>query len=100
MGDWLADTADGAQFVAVKMLEARKAPKTVMREMQAMARGLVEEVDGTVEAIRRKSLSDARPPQAERRGTGVRKARGAEGPPSSPTGVKSPRKGAAGGKAS
>lgn len=39
MGDWLADTAEGAQFVAMKMEEARKAPKTVMREFQAMARG-------------------------------------------------------------
>jgi len=33
MGDWLADTAEGAQFVAMKMQEARKAPKTVMREL-------------------------------------------------------------------
>lgn len=90
MGDWLADTAEGAQFVANKMQEARRAPKTVMREMQAMARGLAGEIDDQVEAIRQKSLQDSRPPQAELRRTAVRKAVGGVEPPCSPTGVKSP----------
>lgn len=93
MGDWLADTAEGAQFVASKMQEARRAPKTVMREMQAMARGLVDEVNEQVQAIRQKSLMDTRPTQAELRRTGVRKAPAAVEPPCSPTGVKSPGKG-------
>lgn len=53
MGDWLADTADGAQFVALKMQEARQAPKTVMREMQAAVRGLQDEVDATLTQIRK-----------------------------------------------
>lgn len=80
MGDWLADTAEGAQFVASKMQEARRAPKTVMREMHAMSRGLVAEVDEQVRAIRQ--------------------AVAAAKPPSSPTGVKSPSKGKGqGGKA-
>jgi hypothetical protein len=57
MGDWLADTAEGAQFVAMKMEEARKAPKTVMREFQAMARGLVEEVDAQVDKIWKSALT-------------------------------------------
>lgn len=52
MGDWLADTLDGAQFVAQKMEEARKAPRVVMREMQSMARGLMDEVDGAAQAQR------------------------------------------------
>jgi len=100
MGDWLADTAEGAQFVASKMLEARRAPKTVMREMQAMSRGLVAEIDDQVAAIRHRSLQDTRPTQAELRRTGGRKALGAVEPPSSPTGVKSPGKGKSqGGKA-
>lgn len=44
IGDWCGDTVDGAQFVAAKMVEAKKAPARVMREMQAMAGGLLEEV--------------------------------------------------------
>lgn len=39
------------------MEEARKAPKTVMREFQAMARGLVEEVDAQVDKIRKSALT-------------------------------------------
>lgn len=87
MGDWLADTAEGAQFVSMKMEEARKAPKTVMREFQAMARGLVEEVDSQVDAIRRKSLSDSRAARAEPR----RAEGGQASPPSSNTGGKVPQ---------
>ena len=93
MGDWLADTAEGAQFVASKMQEARRAPKTVMREMQAMSRGLVAEVDEQVRLIRQKSLAGTRQPQAELRLPGARQAAAAAKPPSSPTGVKSPGKG-------
>ena len=40
MGDWLADTAEGAQFVAQKVHDAKHAPMTVMRELQAMTTGL------------------------------------------------------------
>jgi hypothetical protein len=36
MGDWLNDTMDGAQFVALKMEEARQAPRVVMRRMHSM----------------------------------------------------------------
>lgn len=52
MGEWLADTADGAQLVALKMQEARKSPMTVMRELQAMSVGLQEEVVKTMETMR------------------------------------------------
>lgn len=90
MGDWLADTAEGAQFVAMKMEEARKAPKTVMREFQAMARGLVEEVDAQVDEIRKRALrGDSGAARA-----GERRAAGgllSPSPPSSNTGGKVPQ---------
>jgi hypothetical protein len=82
MGDWLADTAEGAQFVAHKMEEARKAPKLVMREMQAYAKGMVKEVDAITDQMRRQALASERAAAA-----GVPA-------PSSNTGLKSPRKGA------
>lgn len=44
IGDWCADTVDGAQFVTQKMEQARKQPQLVMREMQATAAGLLEEI--------------------------------------------------------
>lgn len=53
IGEWLADTADGAQFVAQKMKEARAAPMLVMREMQSMALGLGDAVAADIEAIRK-----------------------------------------------
>ena len=88
IGDWLADTAEGAQFVASKMEQARSAPKTVMREFQAMARGLVEEVDASIDEIRKKSMAASRATKAQLRGAD----RGHAGPPSSNTGGKVPRK--------
>lgn len=48
MGDWLADTLDGAQFVAQKMEEAKRMPRTVMREFQAMASGLHEVISDDI----------------------------------------------------
>jgi hypothetical protein len=53
MGDWLEDTAEGAQFVAKKMVEARAAPKTVMREMHSFAQGLLSEVAQAQEDLRK-----------------------------------------------
>lgn len=85
MGDWLADTSEGAQFVAQKMEDARKAPRVVMREMQAFARGLVDEVDATAEALRRTGSTDARTRAAR---TGRSSAA-----PSSNTGLNPPGKG-------
>ena len=93
MGDWLADTAEGAQFVTSKMVEARRAPKTVMREMQAMARGLVDEIDAQANDMRFKSLGEGAQAQAELRQGAAAQAPAVGQPPSSPTGVKSPSKG-------
>lgn len=84
MGEWLTDTIEGAQFVALKMQEARKAPRVVMREMQAFARGMVSEVDEVAASLR---------PGLPR--TGVRQASAGQAvpvPPSSNTGGKVPRK--------
>ena len=87
MGEWLADTIDGAQFVAQKMEDARKAPRTVMREMQAFSRGLVAEVDQIAADVRLARGGAGRSPA--RPGTGA--ASGAASPPSSNTGGKVPR---------
>lgn len=80
MGEWLADTADGAQMVAIKMQEAREAPMKVMREFQAMAVGFQEEVDSTILKM-----------QSEKRAVSTRSAVSATSrspkPPSSNTGV-------------
>ena len=38
MGNWLADTADGAQFVANRMQELRKSPKAAMHELKVSRR--------------------------------------------------------------
>lgn len=85
MGEWLADTAEGAQFVAQKMVEARQSPMLVMREMQAYSVGITQEVDKTV-AQMRKGL----------RAAPTRSAGSAPSPaasaPSSHTGLKSPPK--------
>lgn len=93
MGEWLADTAEGAEFVTMKMEEARRAPMTVMREFQAMARGLVVAVDQEAEALRaiNKAAKLATQPQARREGS--RRAPAPSAPPSSNTGGKSPTRG-------
>ena len=59
MGEWLADTADGAMFVAQKMAAARKAPMQVMREMQSMALGLQDSVTELTDELRLRGRKDA-----------------------------------------
>jgi hypothetical protein len=80
MGEWLGDTIDGAQFVAQKMQEARKAPRVVMREMQAFSRGLVSDVDAAAAEVRRTGTQGAAAPRSAQ-----------PSPPSSNTGGKVPR---------
>jgi len=84
MGDWLDDTIEGAQFVSLKMQEARKAPKVVMREMHAMAQGLVAELDADARAMRTRTAREAAKPRPGRPGPAS--------PPSSNTGGKVPGK--------
>ena len=87
MGEWLGDTAEGAQFVAQKMVEARQSPMLVMREMQAYSVGITEEVDKTVAAMR-KGLREA-PTRSAGASSSPSAAASA---PSSHTGLKSPPK--------
>ncbi len=86
IGDWLADTADGAQLVAAKMQEAKRAPRRVMQEVRAMLRGAHGEAGDVLEALRRKGRSDR---AGDAAGAPARSA----APPSSNTGGKSPKRG-------
>lgn len=90
IGDWLEDTSEGAALIAQKMQEARRAPRVVMREMHAMALGLVDEAAAAIEEVRRRSAPAAGGQPAA--GSGRRS------PPVSNTGGKSPNRGARGGK--
>ena len=98
MGDWLADTIEGAQFVTQKMVEARQRPRLVMREMQSFVRGLQDEIDQVLEESRSgqaraaatlSTEAEDTPAPAGRRGA---QARGHQEPPSSNTGVNPPRR--------
>lgn len=86
MGEWLADTAEGAQFVAQKMKEAKAAPKTVMRELQAAAMGMHEMAAEVLDDMR----SGKTPPpdrEASRRAAVISRSKA----PSSNTGLNSPK---------
>lgn len=101
MGDWLTDTADAAMMITTKMEEAKSAPVRVMRELQAMVAGMVNEVDDITEIVREKRRVERaasmkrtdgrtreRPPA--RPDSAARPASAAI-PPSSNTGGKSPK---------
>lgn len=62
MGEWLQDTLEGAQFVALKMEDARNSPRTVLRELQAMSSGIREDVDGLLESFRASTSAVVPPP--------------------------------------
>lgn len=99
MGEWLADTLEGVEFMALKMEEARAAPGRVMREMHAYALGLADETGALIDRVReeginaRKTAGRADAARASARGsapTGRPSSRGAT-PPSN-TGVTNPKK--------
>ena len=88
MGDWLADTADAANMITLKMQEAKKAPLKVMRELKAMVAGMSSEMDSDMEKIRNENLKALSQPGAER--TSKKEPKGSVldfDPPSSNTGV-------------
>ena len=58
MADWLADTMEAAQFMAVTMERARAAPKIVMQEMHAYALGLQDETGALMKHMREKGVKD------------------------------------------
>lgn len=45
MGEWLADTLEGVEFVTAQLVKARAAPRQVVREMRQGMLGLVDELD-------------------------------------------------------
>jgi len=87
MGDWLADTQDAANLIALKMEEARKAPMRVMKELKAMVAGMSEGVDAGMAEVRVRRQATAGVRAASRPGSAGAPA------PSSNTGLKSPKKG-------
>jgi hypothetical protein len=90
MGDWLADTAEGAELIATKMAEARRAPMAVMREMQAMVAGLADTVDMDMQKVRKMAaagMREATGPKGTERSAARPRASAALTPPSSNTGV-------------
>ena len=78
IGDWLDDTAEGAELITLKMEEAKRAPMTVMREMKAMISGISDSLDADMTAMRQAGAV---------RGASARPA--AKAAPSSNTGLKS-----------
>lgn len=87
IGDWLSDTHEGAAFVAGKVEEARRSPKTAMRSFQALGLALHDEATEQLDQIRRGAASSTAPARsAQPGGQGQWRAV----PPSGNTGGKSP----------
>lgn len=59
LGEWLADTIDGAQMVASKMQEAKQAPIRVMREMQSILHGAHQEAGEILGKLRVEGVRSA-----------------------------------------
>jgi hypothetical protein len=89
MGDWLAETADGAQHVSMQLQRAREASLKGIRELHSsLKNGESVNKNTTEEAV----LEDAR--------SAAPRARMAPRPPYSNTGLKSPTVGKKGGRKS
>ena len=58
MGDWLGDTIDAAEFMAVNMEKARSAPRLVAQELHAYSLGLAEEMGEVINKLREKGTED------------------------------------------
>jgi len=54
IAEWLEDTSEAAEFMALKLEQARAAPKVVMREMHAYALGLADETGQLVRQLQEK----------------------------------------------
>ncbi len=86
MGDWLADTAEAAEVITLKMEEAKRAPLRVMNEMRALVAGLADSVDQAGDQVREQLRKD-REGGAQATPSGPSAASSAGEPPSSNTGV-------------
>lgn len=53
MGEWLADTVDGVDYMTDLLHKARKAPHLAVRELHAYATGLTETTTELLEGIRK-----------------------------------------------
>ena len=84
IGDWLADTADGAEHVALELVRAKEASKGVLRDIH-MRLG-VSDVRSMVAAQEAAPTSKLRAAEVRPHGSG-------QDAPSSNTGLKSGRQG-------
>lgn len=89
MGQWLEDTVEAANFMALKCEQAKAAPKLVMAEMHAYAMGLADETGILMESMRDKGRK-ARA-KADGGNEGAPKLAPTPSPPSSNTGGKGPK---------
>jgi hypothetical protein len=89
MGEWLADTLEGVEFVTAQMVKAREAPRQVVREMRQGLLGLVDETNDLLTQLRAAGKVTSTAPAA-------RSAPGAPGEPG--TAAASPRPVIRGGK--
>lgn len=93
MGEWLADTLEGVEYMALKMEEARAAPAKVMREMHAYALGLADETGSLLEKVREEGMKARRDAAADAGGARPRQGRaGRQSAPPSNTGVTNSQK--------
>ena len=61
MGEWLADTQEGAEMLTSQLLRAREAPKQVIREMRQGLLGVLDQTDNLLADIRAKEARKAGP---------------------------------------
>ena len=59
MGEWLADTVEAVEFRAVKVEEARSAPRRVAMELHAYAQGAADVTGEFLRDVRERARADA-----------------------------------------
>lgn len=59
MGEWMADTLEGVQFITDKLQRAREAPKQVVRELRQLALGAADLADEAIAEIDAKARAVA-----------------------------------------
>ena len=73
MGEWLADTVEGAVTMAELLEKARRAPKQAVSELHAYALGLADMTTDLMASLRKGSGKGKTPrPEERRRGRGFR----------------------------
>jgi hypothetical protein len=71
MGEWLADTLEGVEFVTTQLLKAREAPRQVVKEMRQGLLGLTDEMDQLLTDMRSGAIK--MPPAGEGGAPGARR---------------------------